>query len=84
MITGNKIVWGDQAVLKTTRLVGGLEMAAGPQPVQRLPSTSDIVPISSEMLGRDYAKSSWAFVAKTHHTYLTPMNNWNAHGRLNA
>lgn len=84
MITGTKIVYGDQGIVKTTRLVGGLEIASGPRPVQRLPSTSDIVPISSEMNGREYARSSWAFVAMTHHTYLTPMNNWNRNGRLNA
>jgi hypothetical protein len=98
MITGDRVTIGDLGIVTNTRLVGGIERAAAPAPRQHLPSTSTNVPISSEMNGVDYSRSSWAFVSITMHTFHVPrveknsnnfgnfnmIANWNSTGRLNA
>lgn len=99
MITGRIVTIGDLGIVHNTRLMGGLERKAAPAPVQRLPSTADsTIASTSELNGRDVKGSSWAFVARTHHTNLTPIpqinasrsgytqmiGNWNGGGRLNA
>lgn len=98
MITGDRVSIGDLGIVTNTRLVGGVEHAAGPAPRQHLPSTSDIIPVTSLMNGLEYSHSSWAFVAITMHTFHVPrveknsnahgnvnmIANWNSTGRLNA
>lgn len=98
MITGDTVTIGDLGIVRSSILMGGIQNKASPQPVQRLPTTSDTMPVSSELNMLDYSKSSWAFVALTIHTFHNPrvetnanaygnqniVGNWNSAGRLNA
>ena len=75
---------GRVSVVPETINTAGVMNKQSPDPVWHLPSSSSIIPHTSVLSNMEVDRTSLAFVAKTYHANLTPINNFNANGRLNA
>ncbi len=62
----------------------GVMRKQSPDPVWRLPSSSSIIPHTSALSFMNVDSTSLAFVAKTYHANLTPIDNFNQNGALNV